>query len=67
MVYEYKCTPCSHIFDAKQSMKDPVGASCPKCGTESKERIITGGSGFLLQGGGWYRDLYSKTSQSKSD
>jgi putative FmdB family regulatory protein len=59
MKYDYKCESCDNQFEVNQSMKDEAGANCPKCGFLSKNRLITGGSGFLLQGGGWYSDGYS--------
>ena len=59
MKYDYKCNNCFYEFEIKQSMKDDACAICPKCNSETRNRIITGGSGFLLQGGGWYSDGYS--------
>lgn len=59
MKYDYKCGSCLLVFEVNQSMKSDALAHCPTCGTETSERLVTGGSGFLLQGGGWYKDLYS--------
>ncbi len=58
MKYDYKCDACENKFEVNQSMKEDVRAVCPKCGSETRNRLITGGSGFLLQGGGWYADGY---------
>jgi putative FmdB family regulatory protein len=56
--YDYKCDACENQFEVNQSMKEEARATCPKCGSETRNRLITGGSGFLLQGGGWYADGY---------
>jgi putative FmdB family regulatory protein len=65
MKYDYKCSSCLLVFEVNQSIKDESLAQCPDCGAQTRERLVTGGSGFLLQGGGWYKDLYSsKSSQS---
>jgi putative FmdB family regulatory protein len=61
--YDYKCDDCEFQFEINQSMKDEAKATCPKCSSVTKNRIITGGSGFLLQGGGWYTDAYSNKTR----
>ncbi len=61
--YDYKCESCGEQFEVKQSMKDEAKASCPSCGATTRNRLITGGSGFLLQGGGWYADGYSSKKE----
>lgn len=63
MKYDYRCDSCDYVFEVKQSMKCEPKATCPKCENETKNRIITGGSGFLLQGGGWYSDGYGNKAQ----
>lgn len=63
MKYDYNCESCSFLFEVSQSMKDEAKATCPKCENETRNRVITGGSGFLLQGGGWYSDGYGNKSQ----
>jgi putative FmdB family regulatory protein len=62
--YEYQCKCCNHCFEAFQSMKDDPLSECPKCLVSALQRLISGGSGFALKGGGWYKDLYSSTSKS---
>jgi putative FmdB family regulatory protein len=51
--YQYKCTGCNYEFEEFQKISDPPEAYCPKCG-DKVERIITGGVGFVLKGGGFY-------------
>ena len=63
MKYDYGCKNCGHKFEAEQSMNDDALSKCPVCWDEtSLRRIITGGAGFVLKGGGWAADNYSKSS-----
>ncbi len=64
--YEYVCRDCGHGWEAFQSIKDSALKNCAKCGKETAERVITGGAGFILKGGGWYSDLYG-TPKAKSE
>ena len=64
MTYEYACEACGHQWEAEQSIKDAPLKSCVACGKEKAKRLVSGGTGFLLKGGGWYADLYSSSSKS---
>lgn len=60
--YTYKC-PVHDEFDVDHSINDKL-ENCPKCAEENLEpqkvtRLI-GKTSFVLQGGGWYREGYSK-------
>jgi putative FmdB family regulatory protein len=57
--YEYVCEACSHTWDAFQSIKEEPLRQCPACHEERARRVISGGMGFILKGGGWYSDLYA--------
>jgi putative FmdB family regulatory protein len=46
--YEYKCEQCGNIFEVRHSMNENPGVLCPKC-KSGTQRIITGGSGFILK------------------
>ena len=61
--YNYLCKECEHQFEIKHSIKDDPITECPKCCEHSLKRLIYGGSGFILKGGGWYSDLYSSKSK----
>lgn len=69
--YEYVCEACGHHWDAFQSIKDDALKTCPSCEKDQARRVISGGMGFILKGGGWYSDLYASpkadTSKSKSE
>src|SRR5688572_21295698 len=62
-VYEYQCGACSHAFEEWQKITDAAIKTCPKCGEDKVERLISQ-TAFMLKGGGWYKDLYS-SSKSK--
>lgn len=67
--YEYGCPNCGHQWEEVQRITDPASEKCPKCSKLSAHRLISGGTNFILKGGGWYSDLYSssKSSSKKSD
>lgn len=58
MTYEYVCEACGHQWEAQQSIKDSPLKKCVSCGEDKAKRLVSGGTGFLLKGGGWYADLY---------
>ena len=62
--YSYACPDCGHTESIKQRMSDDKLVTCPACGQTHYERLISGGTGFLLKGGGWYADGYSGGSKA---
>jgi putative FmdB family regulatory protein len=61
--YEYAC-PDGHFFDKFQRMSDPAEADCPECG-QAATRKISGGSGFLFKGDGFYITDYRSDDYRK--
>jgi len=59
-LYEYECQACGHHLEEQQKMADAALVTCPKCGKDELQRLISATS-FHLKGGGWYKDLYSST------
>ncbi len=57
-IYEYRCGECSHQFE-KLVRAQGTGARCPECDSERVTKLVSSG-GFILKGGGWYADGYSK-------
>lgn len=57
--YEYICKACQHTWEATQSIKDAPLEECPECGKPEAQRLISGGTGFRLLGGGWASEGYS--------
>lgn len=76
--YEYQCAE-GHAFEQVQKMSDPPIGTCPVCGAAA-ERRVSGGSGLIFRGSGFYITDYGKdgkkdqreraakaSSESKSD
>ncbi len=51
--YDYCCDSCLYKFEHFQSMQDDPLSTCPECG-ESVRRLLTGGSGIIFKGSGFY-------------
>ena len=62
--YEYKCTKCSHQFEAVQKMTDNPLARCPECRCKIK-RLIGAGAGVIFKGSGLYTTDYRSDSYKK--
>jgi putative FmdB family regulatory protein len=67
--YEYECRKCGYRFSEFQRIVDPPIRNCPKCHRKnSVEQIISGGSGLIFKGSGFYTtDYRNKGSSSGSD
>ena len=63
-IYEYSCLSCGHKFDllVKMGAADPI---CPECGKETKKLVSA--AGFILKGGGWYKDHYGLKKSSGAE
>ncbi len=61
MTYEYQCSACGHEWEAEQPISSKPLKKCPVCKRSTAKRLISGGSGFILKGGGWYADGYSSS------
>ena len=55
----------TRIVERLQKVSDPPPEQCPECG--GKMAKIMSRNSFQLKGGGWYKDLYSSSKNSKSD
>ena len=62
--YEYKCLECGEVFEEFQKITDPPITVCKRCGGEVK-RLISGGSGLLFKGSGFYITDYRSDSYKK--
>jgi putative FmdB family regulatory protein len=59
--YEYRCKRCSYEFEAFQSILSEPIENCPRC-KGKVERLISGGSGIIFKGTGFYETDYKKKS-----
>jgi len=62
--YNYKCNDCEHQFLEFQKMSDDPVKDCPQCEGEVR-RIISGGSGMIFKGTGFYLTDYGKSGTPK--
>ena len=51
--YEYECTRCGLVTEEFKPMSAPRRQRCPACRSKV-ERLISGGSGILFKGSGFY-------------
>jgi len=62
--YEYGCTACGHEWEETQRITEAPLELCPRCAKTAAHRLISGGTNFILKGGGWYSDLYSSSKSA---
>jgi len=65
--YDYKCTECGHLFETLHSMKADPLKDCPQCGKPALKRLMTGGSGMIFKGSGFYLTDYGKAGSAKAN
>ena len=52
-IYEYRCNECAHEVEALQKLSDPPLVTCPACGKNALQKLVSA-AGFQLKGSGWY-------------
>lgn len=52
-IYEYRCSSCGFQEEYLRKASDPLLSSCPECGKETFQKMLTA-AGFQLKGSGWY-------------
>jgi putative FmdB family regulatory protein len=60
--YDYRCDNCGFEQEIFQRISEDAITTCPNCGKETFNRVVTGGAGVLYKGEGWYVTDYSKKS-----
>ena len=63
--YEYRCTKCKKKFEVLQRMSDPPVKKCVHCGGKP-ERLISGGTGLIFKGTGFYITDYKNKKTEKA-
>ena len=64
--YQYRCEKCRHEFEEYQRITAAPLKTCPKC-KGKVQRIITGGSGVIFKGSGFYATDYGRKSAKTYD
>ena len=62
--YNYKCNDCEYEFSEFQKMSDSPIEDCSHCEGEVR-RIISGGSGMIFKGTGFYLTDYGRSDTTK--
>jgi len=67
--YEYICNDCGERFDYFQSMSSPPLKTHPNCKDEGAnvERVISGGTGIIFKGSGFYLTDYKNNKKKKTN
>ena len=66
---DYICHTCGERFDYFQSMSSPPLKSHPNCKEKKSvvKRVVSGGSGLIFKGSGFYlTDYKNKTNNKKN-
>jgi|UniRef100_A0A7C6EBU3 putative FmdB family regulatory protein len=62
--YEYQCDKCNYRFELFQKITDSPVKTCPVCNGKVR-RLISGGSGLIFKGSGFYITDYKKKPETK--
>ena len=60
--YEYLCKSCNLEFEEFQSIASEPIQICPRCKEKSVQRKISGGTGLIFKGSGFYITDYKNKS-----
>jgi putative FmdB family regulatory protein len=64
-IYEYRCGACGAHKEYLQKVGEAAKTSCPECGSESFNKLLSA-AGFQLKGSGWYAtDFKNKPKPEK--
>ncbi len=64
--YSYKCERCNKIVSVFQGINDKPLINCDTCNSDIS-RIITGGTGMIFKGSGFYQTDYNKQKKTIDD
>jgi len=64
--YNYICLACNKKFSIFQNMNDTSVSDCENCKNGKLEKIISGGSGLIFKGSGFYLTDYKNKKNNKS-
>ena len=60
--YSYKCERCNKIVSVFQGINDKPLINCDTCNSDIS-RIITGGTGMIFKGSGFYQTDYVNSNK----
>ena len=63
-IYEFRCIDCGHRSEKLVRNELAIAdCTCDECDSSKLERLMSS-STFILKGGGWYADGYTKGGDS---
>ena len=65
--YDYICKKCEKRVEYFQSMSDAPKKECPDCKEDSLRRVISGGTGLIFKGSGYYLTDYKNKKNKSSE
>ena len=65
--YDYICNDCEKMYEYFQSMSDVPMEECPECQKNSLRRVISGGTGLIFKGSGYYLTDYKNKKKQSSE
>ena len=65
--YDYICNDCEKMYEYFQSMSDAPIKECPECKRNSLRRVISGGTGLIFKGSGYYLTDYKNKKTLSSE
>ena len=63
--YDYFCEKCDKTYEFFQSMSDAPIQKCSVCNNKIR-RLVSGGTGLIFKGSGFYLTDYAKSKSKKS-
>jgi len=63
--YEYECLKCQYHFERFQGMTEKPLSRCPTCRGKIR-RLVSGGSGIIFKGSGFYSTDYRSASYKEA-
>ena len=64
--YDYICSKCNKMYEYFQSMSEDALTKCPECKKDNLRRIISGGTGLIFKGSGYYLTDYKNKKDKKN-
>jgi|SRR5208282_5540952 len=64
-LYEYQCSSCAHRFERIVKFSDPAVRTCPQCGKDALDQMISAPA-IQFKGSGWYVTDYSHKNAAAS-
>ena len=62
-----ECPDCENMYEYFQSMSDTPKKECPNCKKDNLRRVISGGTGLIFKGSGYYLTDYKNKKSETSE